>query len=112
MNEYSHPRPFLGDPFDDEPDTEHPSPDGSADVTRMVIERHIHVMQHDASDEWAHVPVTAVFWPGIGENVELGPWSMSADDARRLAYSLTTLADLVTVDGPRGLIHSVDSKEA
>lgn len=107
MSPYPYPRPFAGDPFDVEPDTEHPSPDGTNVAERMVVERHIHTMRHDATDGWDHVPVTAVLWPGIGEVVELGPWSLSVADARLLAYSLTTLADLVDVNASGALIHDV-----
>lgn len=112
MSDLSRPRPFLGDPFDDEPDDEHPSPDGSPDVARMVVERHIHQVRVDATDEWAYLPVTAVLWPGIGEVIELGPWSLSVQDARLLATSLQMLADLIDCDGPSALIHSTDPKEA
>ncbi|NTW41870.1 MAG: hypothetical protein HGA44_18645 [Cellulomonadaceae bacterium] len=108
MNTYTHPRPFTGDPFDDEQDPDHPSPDGQPDVPRMVLERHIHQMRVDATDEWAYVPVTAVFWPGIGEVVELGPWSLSPEDARLLAASLTTLASLVDTKHPDSLIHETE----
>ncbi|CAN5322498.1 hypothetical protein BH11ACT1_BH11ACT1_18120 [soil metagenome] len=112
MSLYPYARPFAGDPFDVEPDTEHPNPDGTADSQRMVVERHIHTLRHDVTDEWDHVPVTAVLWSGIGEVVEVGPWSLSVADARLLAYSLTTLADLVDVDGPRALIRTATRQEA
>jgi len=101
---YPDPRPFTGDPFDAEPDTEHPSPDGSYVVDRLVVERHLHQMLHDASDGYDHVPVTAVYWPSIGEYVELGPWSMSPSDARTLAASLVALANLVDTRHPDSLI--------
>jgi hypothetical protein len=111
VNLYPYARPFAGDPFDVEPDTEHPSPDGTADAERLVVERHIHTMRHDVTDAWDHVPVTAVLWPGVGEVIELGPWSLSVADARLLVHSLTTLADLVDVDGPRSLIHTATTEE-
>ncbi|CAN5120346.1 hypothetical protein BH11ACT1_BH11ACT1_19260 [soil metagenome] len=110
MNPYPYARPFAGAPSDAEPDTEHPSPDGTADAERLVVERHLHQMRHDVTDDWAYVPVTAVLWPGVGEVVELGPWSLSVADARLLAYSLQMLADLVDVDGPRALIHTATSE--
>ena len=103
---YPYPRPFTGDPFDHEADTEHPSPDGSDDVERLVVERHIHQARVDATDAWAYVPVTAVVWPGIDQVIELGPWSLTVADARILAISLTTLADLIDVDGPHALINN------
>ena len=65
----------------------------------------------ETTDEWAHVPVTAVHWDGLGQVVELGPWSLSVADARILALSLTTLADLIDVDGPQALIHTKNQKE-
>ena len=105
MTAYPYPRPFTGDPFDHEPDTEHPGIDGYA-AARMVVERHLHLMRVDATDEWDYVPVTAVHWDGLDQVVELGPWSLSVADARILALSLTTLADLIDVDGPQALIHT------
>jgi hypothetical protein len=108
VNSYPYPRPFTGDPFDVEPDTEHPGMDGYTDA-RMVVERHIHMMRVDATDEWAHVPVTAVYWPGVDQVVELGPWSLSPADARLLAQSLVMLADLIDVDGPNSLIHTTEA---
>ncbi|OIQ84055.1 hypothetical protein GALL_341350 [mine drainage metagenome] len=106
MTTYPYPRPFIGDPFDVEPDTDHPSPDGHDDTPRLVLERHIHKMRHDATDAWDHVPVTAVYWPGVDQVIELGPWSLNVEGARLLAQSLTTLADLIDVDGPNALIHT------
>jgi hypothetical protein len=103
VNLYPYPRPFQGDPFDVEPDTEHPGMDGYA-AARMVVERHIHLMRVDATDEWAYVPVTAVHWDGIGQVVEIGPWSLNPADARLLARSLVILADLVDVNCPTSLL--------
>lgn len=103
---YDTPRTFTGDPFDAEPDAEHPTPDG-CDVDRLVVARHIHLMRHDASDGYDHVPVTAVYWPSIGEYVELGPWSMNPTDARTLAASLVTLANLVDTRHVDSLIQDV-----
>ncbi len=108
-NPYPHPRPFTGDPFDNEPDPEHPSPDGCACVPRMVVERHIHQVRIDATDEWAYIPVTAVMWPGIDEVVELGPWSLSPEEARLLASSLLTLASLIDTKHPDTLIHESEA---
>lgn len=107
MNQYTAPRPFTGNPFDEERDREHPSPDGNDFLPRLVVERHIHQMRTDATDEWAHVPVTAVMWPSVGEVIELGPWSMSADEARLLAASLTALTNLIDTTHPDALIHDV-----
>ena len=104
---YPTPRPFTGDPFDADPDPEHPSPDGCDFVDRLVVERHLHLMRHDASDGYDHVPVTAIYWPSIGQYVELGPWSMNPADARTLAASLTTLANLIDTQHPGALIQDV-----
>lgn len=105
MNQYPHPRPYTGQPFDAERDREHPSPDGNDLNPRLVVERHTHQVRVDATDEWAHVPVTAVMWPSVGEVIELGPWSMSTAEARLLAHSLVALTNLIDTQHPGALIH-------
>ena len=104
MNQYTEPRPFTGHPFDAEPDREHPGIDGAA---RLVVERHIHRMVLDATEDIAYVPVTATYFEGIGEQIELGPWSMSIDEARMLAASLVALTNLIDTSHPDTLIHDV-----
>lgn len=109
MNQYTDPRPFTGNPFDAERDGEHPSPDGNDFLPRRVVERHIHQMRTDATDEWSYVPATAVLWEGVGEVIELGPWSMSIDEARVLAASLVALTNLIDTKHPDRLIHEQET---
>ncbi|WP_353647958.1 hypothetical protein ABLG96_13880 [Nakamurella sp. A5-74] len=68
--------------------------DGVLDAGRRVIEGHWHVVQHDATGDWVNVPARAVQVDSAGPAVELGPFSLSTDDARLLAESLRLLADL------------------
>lgn len=104
MNQYTEPRPFTGHPFDEEHDPQHPGIDGSA---RLVVERHIHRMVLDATEDIAYVPVTATYFEGVGEQIELGPWSLSIDEARILAGSLVALSNLIDTKHPDTLIHDV-----
>jgi hypothetical protein len=62
----------------------------------IVLEQHRHVVLHEATDEWVTLTASAVFTDdGItGPAVHLGDWSLSPNDARLLAQSLTILADL------------------
>lgn len=89
---YPEASPFTGHPFDPETDPEHPSADGGE---RLVVARHLHTLHHDQTETFDHVPITATFHDFLGENIELGPWSMSLQDARHLAQSLLTLVSLV-----------------
>lgn len=68
--------------------------DGVCDAERRVLEQHWHTWRHDSSDEWVNVPTRAVQIDSAGPAVELGPFSLSAPDARLLADSLRMLADL------------------
>lgn len=62
---------------------------------RMFVERHHHKLYVAATDDWDDIPITAVFhddgW--TGPQIEFGRWSIEPHDARRLAASLTMLAD-------------------
>lgn len=62
---------------------------------RLFVERHHHTLCNAATESWDVVPITAVFHDnGLGgPQIEFGPWSIEPDDARRLAASLTMLAD-------------------
>ncbi len=89
---YPEARPFKGESFDTETDPEHPSVDGGQ---RLVVARHLHMLHHDQSETFDHVPITATFQEYMGEQIEFGPWSMSLQDARLMAQSLLTLVSLV-----------------
>lgn len=83
--------PYI-EPWTEDFDLNHPGVD-SEPTERFIIERHSHMLQHDKDHRFDYVAASAVFLPGAGEGVELGPWSMSEDDARCLAQSLLHLAD-------------------
>lgn len=89
----AHPPITPWEELDDDP--AHPGLDGCA---RLGIERHWHTLQHDQLDTFQDVAVTAVHIGSAGGQVELGPWSMTAADARTLAASLHALADLAEPD--------------
>jgi len=63
-------------------------------VNRHVLEEHWHLILDEGPDEFVNVPVRAVIVDAAGPAVELGPWTLSPDDARLLAISLSILADL------------------
>lgn len=63
-------------------------------VTRYLLEEHWQLMLDEGTDEFVNVPVRAVIDAAAGPAVELGPWTLSPDDARLLATSLSILADL------------------
>lgn len=60
---------------------------------RHILEEHLHVVLHDQADTFATLPARAVRQV-TGPAVEVGPLSLSPDDARLLAASLTILADV------------------
>ena len=103
---YASPKPFTGEPFDLEQDSEHPPMDRYACDRRLVARNH-HRFCHDQSGELDYVPVSAVLWDSIGPSIELGPWSMGLTDARDLAQSLLTLVSLVDGRTSASLIQDV-----
>ncbi|MCD7052928.1 hypothetical protein LRS58_19625 [Rhodococcus sp. BH2-1] len=62
-------------------------------ATRYLIAQRAHQIHHDARDDYEDVPITATYIDGLGDQVELGPWSLSRREARELADSLHALAD-------------------
>jgi hypothetical protein len=72
-------------------DAEHPTDEW--DGPRYLMETHRITVRHDVSDEWFQLKISAVFIDSCGPAVEIGPWSVSPDEARVLAASLTMLAD-------------------
>ncbi|QCQ93035.1 hypothetical protein [Rhodococcus sp. SGAir0479] len=74
-------------------DPAHPTP---GDVTRFLIARHTLDLHHDVDDKYERVTTAATYVNGLGEQIELGPWSMTTREARQLAAALLDLA--ATVD--------------
>lgn len=72
-------------------DPAHPTLD---DAPRVLIDCHTIQLHHDVRDEYEDVTVTATYvLDGLtGAQIELGPWSLTASDARELANSLNHLA--------------------
>ncbi|NKS64416.1 hypothetical protein GS966_02525 [Rhodococcus hoagii] len=79
-------------------DPAHPTFD---DAPRFLIDRHTIQLHHDVHDEYEDVTVTAthVLNGLTGEQIELGPWSLTASDARELANSLHHLAATIDAVG-------------
>ncbi|QBJ94980.1 hypothetical protein ERC79_02620 [Rhodococcus sp. ABRD24] len=79
-------------------DAAHPTFD---DAPRFLIGRHTIQLHHDVHDEYEDVTVTAthVLNGLTGEQIELGPWSLTASDARELANSLHHLAATIDAVG-------------
>lgn len=73
--------------------------DGVLDAERHVLEQHWHTLLTDETDDYLNLPVRAVLIDPAGPAVEVGPWSVSPDEARLLAASLRILAD--TAEGVR-----------
>ncbi|NKR31343.1 hypothetical protein GS504_20730 [Rhodococcus hoagii] len=64
-------------------------------ATRFLIARHTHQLHHDVRDEYEDVTTAATYVYGLGEQIELGPWSMTTREARHLGRGLIDLADVV-----------------
>jgi hypothetical protein len=58
-----------------------------------VLDEHQHTVLDELKDTFTTIHVRAVIQGVYGPSVHLGDWSMSADDARLLAASLSILAD-------------------
>jgi hypothetical protein len=58
-----------------------------------VLDEHQHTVLDELTDTFRTIHVRAVVQGVYGASVHLGDWSMSADDARLLAASLSVLAD-------------------
>ncbi|MGI8417562.1 MAG: hypothetical protein ACR2P2_15455 [Nakamurella sp.] len=63
-------------------------------VKRYLLEEHWHLILDEGTDEFVNLPARAIIVDAAGPSVELGPWSLSPDDARLLAASLSILADM------------------
>ncbi|WP_138845268.1 hypothetical protein [Rhodococcus pyridinivorans] len=68
----------------------HPTIDNTR---RFLIAHHEHELHHDVNDAYETVTTTATYVDGLGEQIELGPWSLTVREARRLGLSLLDLAD-------------------
>ncbi|WAL46796.1 hypothetical protein [Rhodococcus pyridinivorans] len=62
---------------------------------RYFIARRDHDLHHDRNEAYETVAVTATYVDVLGEQIELGPWSLSTREARELARSLVELADTI-----------------
>ncbi len=61
---------------------------------RLILEEHLVMVLLDQQDTFVVLPTRAIR-DDIDPRVEVGPLSLSPDDARLLAKSLVILADLV-----------------
>lgn len=74
--------------------------DGVLDAERHVLEQHWHTLRTDETDGYLNLPVRAVLIDAAGPAVEIGPWSVSPDEAQLLADSLRILAAIANSTTP------------